>query len=201
EERGYFRLTRPEVPEGQRYAYRLDGGPVRPDPASLWQPDGVHGPSAVVRPGRFAWSDGAWRGVRREDLVFYELHVGTFTSEGTFDAVIPRLRALRELGVAAVELLPVAQFPGPRNGGYHADGLRLDAVHAIFDFGARPILRAVKEVADDAGRRAGRTAHVIAESDLNDPRLLLPPERGGYGLDAQWSDDFHHAVHTQLTGE
>ncbi len=292
-ERGYFHLARPDIPDGQRYAYRLDGGPERPDPASLWQPEGVHGPSAVLRPGRFVWSDGAWCGVPREDLVLYELHVGTFTPEGTFDAVIPRLRALRALGVTAVELLPVAQFPGTRNWGYdgvllyavqdsyggpaglqrlidachaeglaffldvvynhlgpegnylqefgpyftdhyrtgwgtawnydgpgsdavrdyvldnvrmwveeyHADGLRLDAVHAIFDFGARHILSAIKEAAEDSARRVGHTVHLIAESDLNDPRLLLPPERGGYGLDAQWSDDFHHAVHTQLTGE
>ena len=105
-------------PEGQRYAFRLDGGPERPDPCSLWQPEGVHGPSAVVRPDRFAWTDGGWKGVRREDLVFYELHVGTFTPEGTFEAIIPRLRDLRELGVTAVEIMPVGQFPGTRNWGY-----------------------------------------------------------------------------------
>jgi maltooligosyltrehalose trehalohydrolase len=293
ETRGYFRLALPNVREGQRYAYRLDGGPERPDPASLWQPDGVHAPSAVVRPERFAWSDAAWGGVRREDLVFYELHVGTFTPERTFDGIIPRLPALRELGVTALELMPVGQFPGSRNWGYdgtypyavqhsyggphglrrlidachagglavfldvvynhlgpegnylwdfgpyfteryrtcwgpafnydgagsdavrdyvidnarmwvseyHADGLRLDAVHAIFDASPRHILRAIKEAADEAVRPAGRLVHVIAESDLNDIRLLLPPERGGCGLDGQWSDDFHHAVHTVLTGE
>jgi maltooligosyltrehalose trehalohydrolase len=293
EERGHFSLARADVPEGQRYAYRLDGGPERPDPASLWQPDGVHVASAVVRPERFDWTDSAWKGLRREDLVLYELHVGTFTPEGTFDAVVPRLDALRELGVTAVELMPVGQFPGTRDWGYdgvhpyavqdsyggprglqrlvdacharglalfldvmynhlgpegnylnefgpyftdryktpwgtavnydgpgsdpvrafvldnarmwvedfHVDGLRLDAVHAIFDFGPRHILRDLKETVDEAAGRAGRTVHVIAESDLNDVRLLLPPERGGYGLDAQWSDDFHHAVHTYLTGE
>jgi maltooligosyltrehalose trehalohydrolase len=293
EERGYFRLTRADVPEGQRYAYRLDGGPERPDPASLWQPEGVHGPSAVLRPERFDWKDKNWKGLPREDLVFYELHVGTFTPEGTFDAVIPRLEALRALGVTALELMPVGQFPGMRNWGYdgvfpyavqhsyggarglqrlvdacharglavfldvvynhlgpegnylnefgpyftdryktpwgpavnydgpgsdpvrefalanarmwvedfHLDGLRVDAVHAVFDLGPRHILRALKETADEAARKAGRAVHVIAESDLNDVRLLLPPERGGYGLDAQWSDDFHHAVHTHLTGE
>src|SRR5947209_17268798 len=84
-ESGYFHLTVGDVPEGQRYAYRLDGGPERPDPASLWQPDGPHGPSAVVRPERFAWTDRGWRGLPREDLVFYELHVGAFTTEGTFE--------------------------------------------------------------------------------------------------------------------
>ncbi len=290
---GYFHHTEPDVPEGQRYAYRLDGGPDRPDPCSLWQPDGVGGPSAVVRPDRFDWTDQGWQGVRREDLVFYELHVGTFTPDGTFAAIIPRLDALRDLGVTAVELMPVAQFPGGRNWGYdgvlpyaaqntyggpaglhrlvnachahglavfldvvynhfgpegnylpefgpyltdryktpwgmavnydgpgcdgvrdfvldnvrmwleefHLDGLRLDAVHAIYDLGARPILRAVKEVAEESAHRLGRPLHVVAESDLNDPRLLLPPERGGCGLDAQWSDDFHHAVHASFTGE
>jgi maltooligosyltrehalose trehalohydrolase len=293
EERGYFRLVRPAVPEGQRYAYRLDGGPERPDPASLWQPDGVHAPSAVFRPGDFRWSDAGWKGLPREDLVFYELHVGAFTPEGTFDAVIPRLESLRRLGVTAVELMPVAQFPGGRNWGYdgvhpyavqnsyggphglrrlvdachaaglaifldvvynhlgpegnylaefgpyftdryrtpwgqalnfdgagsdavrdfvvdnarmwvaeyHVDGLRLDAVHALFDAGPRHILRAVGEAVAEAGRRLGRKAYVVAESDLNDVRLLLSPERGGHGLDAQWSDDFHHAVHAYLTGE
>jgi maltooligosyltrehalose trehalohydrolase len=290
---GFFRHWEAGVGEGQRYAYRLDGGPERPDPCSLWQPEGVHGPSAVVRTDRFAWADKAWRGVRREDLVFYELHVGTFTPEGTFDAVIPRLKALRDLGVTAVQLMPVGQFPGRRNWGYdgvqpcaaqdsyggphglqrlvdachaaglavfldvvynhlgpegnylaefapyftdryktpwgpavnydgagsdavrdyvvdnarlwleefHFDGLRLDAVHAIFDLGARHLLRAVKEAAEGVARQRGFPAHVVAESDLNDPRLLLPPQRGGCGLDAQWSDDFHHAVHTLLTGE
>jgi maltooligosyltrehalose trehalohydrolase len=292
EGRGYFRAAA-EVPEGQRYLYRLDGGPERPDPCSLWQPEGVGGPSAVVRSQRFAWTDRGWAGVRQEDLVFYELHVGTFTPQGTFDAVLPRLGQLRELGVTAVELMPVGQFPGTRNWGYdgvlpyaaqdsyggphglqrlvdachaaglavfldvvynhlgpegnylaefgpyftdhyrtpwgpafnydgagsdavrdyvlgnarmwleefHADGLRLDAVHAIYDFAARHILRELEEAAGDVAGRRGFPARVVAESDLNDPRLLLPPERGGYGLDAQWSDDFHHAVHTYLTGE
>src|SRR5947208_1364294 len=115
---GYFSRSEPDVPEGQRYAFRLDGGPERPDPCALWQPDGVHRRSAVYSPERFAWGDGGWPGVPREDLVVYELHVGTFTPEGTFDAIIPRLPALRELGVTAVELMPVAQFPGFRNWGY-----------------------------------------------------------------------------------
>ncbi len=293
EERGHFHHTQADTPEGQRYAYRLNGGPERPDPGSLWQPEGVHKASAVVRPERFAWTDREWKGVRREDLVFYELHVGTFTPQGTFEAVIARLPDLRELGVTAVELMPVGQFPGTRNWGYdgvlpfaaqnsyggphglhklvdachaaglaifldviynhlgpegnyladfgpyftdryktpwgkalnfddagcdavrdyvldnarmwleefHFDGLRLDAVHAIFDFGARHILRDVKAVAEEVSRQTGRIVHIIAESDLNDPRLLLPPERGGHGLDAQWSDDFHHAVHAYFTGE
>jgi maltooligosyltrehalose trehalohydrolase len=292
-EHGYFEHTEPDVADGRRYAYRLDGGPERPDPASLWQPDGVHAPSAVYRPDRFQSTDGGWPGVSRAELVIYELHVGTFTPAGTFDTVIPRLESLRQLGVTAVELMPVAQFPGGRNWGYdgvhpyaaqnsyggphglqrlvdacHAaglavildvvynhlgpegnylrefgpyftdryktpwgdavnydgagsdavrdfvldnvrmwldefriDGLRSDAVHAIYDLGARNILRAIQETADECGRRRGWPAHLIAESDLNDPKLLLPPERGGYGLSGQWSDDFHHAVHALLTGE
>jgi maltooligosyltrehalose trehalohydrolase len=292
-ERGFFQHTQTGIAEGQRYGYRLDGAPLRPDPASLWQPDGVTGPSAVLDTGRFRWTDPSWRGVRREDLVFYELHVGTFTAAGTFAAIIPRLVSLRQLGVTAIELMPVAQFPGGRNWGYdgvflsapqnsyggphglqqlvdachaaglavfldvvynhlgpegnylgefgpyftnryqsfwgaalnydgagsdpvrafildnvrlwledyHFDGLRLDAVHALYDFGPRHLLREIKETAAAVERQTGRPAHLVAESDLNDPRLLLPPGRGGHDLDAQWGDDFHHAVHTRLTGE
>jgi maltooligosyltrehalose trehalohydrolase len=293
EERGFFHCILPAVADGQHYSFRLDGGPERPDPCSLWQPEGVHGPSALVRPENFAWADRDWKGFPCRELVFYELHVGTFTPEGTFESVIPRLKELRELGVTAVELMPVSQFPGPRNWGYdgvlsyaaqnsyggphglqklvdachaaglavfldvvynhfgpegnylaefgpyftdhyktpwgkavnfdgagcdavrdfvldnarmwleefHFDGLRLDAVHAIYDLGARHILRDIKEAAEGVARRSGRFVHIIAESDLNDPRFLLPPERGGYGLDAQWSDDFHHAAHAYFTGE
>ena len=293
EQRGFFHHTESNVPEGQRYAYRLDGGPERPDPCSLWQPDSVHGSSAVVLPEQFSWTDGAWRGVSRNDLAFYELHVGTFTPQGTFEAVISRLNDLRELGITALEIMPVAQFPGGRNWGYdgvlpyaaqnsyggphglqklidtchaaglaifldvvynhmgpegnyladfgpyfadryktpwglainfdgpgsdavrdyvlnnarmwleafHFDGLRIDAVHAIYDFSACHILRDLQEVAEDVARRTGRTIHLIAESDLNDPRLLYARAQGGFELGGQWSDDFHHAIHTFLTGE
>ena len=293
EERGYFSFEKEQVRSGRRYSYRLNGGPERPDPASRWQPDGVSRPSAVLCPDEFHWADADWSGIAREDLVFYELHVGTFTPEGTFDAVIPRLPALRELGVTAIEIMPVAQFSGTRNWGYdgvhpyapqqsyggpqglqrlvdachrhglaafldvvynhlgpegaylgefgpyftehyrtpwgaavnyddrgsdevrafvcnnarmwirdyHFDGLRLDAIHAIYDSGARHILRDIKDAAESASKGRGYAAHIVAESDLNDVRILLPRERGGYGLDAQWSDDFHHAVHTCLTGE
>src|SRR5688500_18080320 len=291
--RGYFSHVDSRVADGQLYAYRLNGGEERADPSSLWQPRGVPGPSAVVRTDRFGWSDDRWRGVPREELVIYELHVGTFTQEGTFDAIILRLATLRELGVTALEIMPVNQFPGGRNWGYdgvlayaaqntyggphglaklvdaahtaglavildvvynhfgpesnylhefgpyftdkyktpwgaainfddrgsdavrdfvldnarmwldefHLDGLRLDAVHAIYDLGARHILRSVSEVAADVSRRIGRYIHIIGESDLNDPKVILPPERGGWGLDGQWADDFHHAVHALLTGE
>ena len=115
---GFHSAFRPDVPEGQRYLYRLDGGPHRPDPCSLSQPDGPDGASAVVFPNRFSWTDQGWTGIPRAELVFYELHVGTFTDEGTFDAVIPRLRDLQELGVTAIEIMPIAQFPGSRNWGY-----------------------------------------------------------------------------------
>jgi maltooligosyltrehalose trehalohydrolase len=291
--RGYFYYRLSEIVDGQRYAYSIDSGPDRPDPASRWQPDGVNLPSAVLSSSRFQWSDGNWTGVAREDLVFYEVHVGTFTSEGTFEAIIGRLPSLRDLGITAIELMPVAQFPGTRNWGYdgvypfspqhsyggpsglqrlvsacheqglacfldvvynhigpegsylaefgpyftdhyrtpwgdavnydgpgsdgvrafvtdnvrmwiqdyHMDGLRLDAVHAIYDFGARHILEEIKETADRAAQGRGYLTHIVAESDLNDVRILLPRERGGYGLDAQWSDDFHHVMHAALTGE
>ncbi|HYP34266.1 MAG TPA: alpha-amylase family glycosyl hydrolase, partial [Burkholderiaceae bacterium] len=278
---------------GDDYAFVLPGVGTRPDPVSRLQPAGVHGPSRIVAPGAFAWSDAAWTGLPRGELVFYELHVGTFTPEGTFAGVARMLPHLRELGVTAVELMPVVAFPGDRNWGYdgvfpyaphaayggpealkalvdachaqglalfldvvynhlgpegnylrefgpyftdhyqtpwgrafnydgrgsdavrafaldnvrlwldefHCDGLRLDAVHAIYDLGARHLLAAARAVADEISRARHRPVHLVAESDLNDPRLLLPPQRGGCGLDAQWSDDFHHAVHSFLTTE
>jgi maltooligosyltrehalose trehalohydrolase len=290
---GYFSHLENDVPEGQEYAYRLDGGPSRPDPASLWQPRGVHFPSAVLYPERFRWTDAGWKPPSRQDLVMYELHVGRFTTQGTFDAIIPRLDSLVNLGVTAIEIMPVAQFPGDRNWGYdgvhlyapqntyggphalqrlvdacharglavlldvvynhfgpegnyahefgpycsdryrtswgpafnydgpgsdpvrqfvldnvrlwieeyHIDGLRLDAVHAIYDRRPRHILQEIKEAADEAAARRAATAYVIAESLLNDVRMVLPPERGGYGLDAEWDDDFHQVLHAYVTGE
>jgi maltooligosyltrehalose trehalohydrolase len=273
-----------------RYKYRLDGLREFPDPASRFQPEGVHGPSQVVS-DEFAWTDRHWRGLPLADCVIYEVHVGTFTEAGTFDGAIERLPYLRDLGVTAVELMPVAQFPGARNWGYdgvypfavqasyggpeglkrlvdaahatglavlldvvynhfgpegnylgqfapyfttryttpwgtainfddaesahvrrfvlesalqwttgfHMDGLRLDAVHTIFDASPRHILAEIAaEVHHHAG---GRLVHVTAESDLNEARLVVPLPEGGHGLDAQWSDDFHHALHAALTGE
>jgi maltooligosyltrehalose trehalohydrolase len=279
---------------GARYGYRL-GSDARllPDPASRSQPEGVHGPSAVVDPTAFRWTDGGWRGFQMADLVFYELHVGTFTHEGTFRAAIGHLEELADLGITAIELMPIAEFPGRRNWGYdgvalyaphsaygapddlralvdaaharglavfldvvynhlgpegnyldafgpyftdayttpwgralnfdgpdsdevraffvdnarywieefHFDGLRLDAVHGIRDFSARHLLADVRAAVHGVGARQERRTLVIAESDLNDPRLVRPEDVGGYGLDGQWSDDFHHAVHALLTGE
>lgn len=292
EPHGYHGGAFEDVAPGARYRFRLDSGPERPDPASRLQPEGVHGPSQVV--GReFEWTDAGWRGVPLSDCIFYELHVGTFTPAGTFEAAIERLDDLTALGVTAVELMPVAQFPGRRNWGYdgvypfaaqdsyggpqglkrlvdachqrglavvldvvynhlgpegnyfadygpyfaehyrtpwgaplnfdgphsdpvrryfienalywvtdcHVDALRLDAVHAILDFSARPFLQELAEVVEGQTARLGRQVHLIAESALNDARLIRSRDLGGFGLSAQWNDDLHHALHTAITGE
>src|SRR5262249_50430273 len=115
---GYHHGTLTQVRPGMHYRYRLDAVKERPDPASRFQPFGVHGPSQILDNSTLEWSDADWAGLDLHDYVFYELHVGTFTSEGTFDAAIVRLPELKDLGVTAVELMPVAQFPGSRNWGY-----------------------------------------------------------------------------------
>jgi maltooligosyltrehalose trehalohydrolase len=293
DEDGWWVSDPVDVGHGDRYGFVLDGAAPLPDPRSAWQPDGVHGLSAVVDHAAFAWTDQGWHGAPLASAVVYELHVGTFTPKGTFDAAIARLPDLVDLGVTAVELMPVAEFPGERGWGYdgvdlyaphhvyggpdglkrlvdachahglavvmdvvynhlgpdgnhlarfgpyftdryrtpwgdalnldgpdsgpvrrfilhnaiswlrdfHCDGLRLDAVHAIVDTSAVHIL---EELANDVAAlqaSLARTLWLIAESDLNDPRLVQSRERGGHGLDAQWSDDFHHALHAALTGE
>src|SRR2546429_729901 len=290
---GVFTLTLGDVPTGTRYKYRLDGERFRPDPVSRWQPEGVHGASTVVDPQRFLWTDADFRGHAPGDLVLYELHVGSFTPSGTFEAIIQHLPALADLGVTAVELMPVAEFPGSRNWGYdgvhlfaaqstyggprglrrlvdashahglsvildvvynhlgpegnylgefgpyftdryrtpwggavnfdgaeaegvrrhfvenarawvrecHVDGLRLDAIHAIFDASPVHILTEITTAAREEALALGRPVHVMAESHDNDRRIVLPAAEGGLGLDAVWSDDFHHAVHVRLTGE
>ncbi len=277
---------------GDRYWYWLDGTLRRPDPASRSQPDGVHGPSQVIDPA-FAWNDSNWKGIALEEYLMYELHVGTFTPNGTFDGIISRLDYLCELGITALQLMPVAQFPGERNWGYdgtfpfapqnsyggadglkrlvdachsrglavildvvynhlgpegnylhafgpyftgryrtpwgdavnfdgpdsdqvrhyfisnalywitefHIDALRLDAIHGIYDFSALHILQELAENVHQQAKALGRRIHVIAESDLNDVRVIKPTELGGYGLDAQWNDDFHHALRTLLTSD
>ena len=289
---GYHAGVIGQVRPGSRYLYRLAGGLERPDPASRCQPLGVHGPSEVTHP-HFDWDPVVWCGLPLERYVIYELHVGTFTPEGTFEAVIAHLDRLQSLGVTAVELMPVAQFPGDRNWGYDGvypfavqqsyggadglkrlvdachrkglavvldvvynhlgpegnyfadfgpyfssryqtpwgaplnfdgpssdpvrrffianalywitafriDALRLDAVHAILDFSARPFLQELAEAVQRTARDLNRRVHLIAESALNDTRLIRRRESGGFGLDAQWNDDFHHALHTLLTGE
>jgi maltooligosyltrehalose trehalohydrolase len=274
---------------GDDYWLVLDGRRF-PDPASRWQPKGLRGPSRVVDPGAFAWTDLRFRPAPLRDAVLYELHVGAFTAEGTFEAAAARLPALAELGITHVELMPIAEFPGHHGWGYdgvylsaahsayggphglahfvdaahgagvgvildvvynhvgasgvkaleafgpffterhetpwgkavnydgegsdgvrewvlqsatgwvrdfHVDGLRLDAIHAIHDDGARHVLR---DLADRV-RAANRGALVVAESGLNDPKVIRPPRQGGYGHDAAWADDFHHALRALLTGE
>jgi maltooligosyltrehalose trehalohydrolase len=291
-ERGYYEGIADSVEPGSLYLYRLDEDKERPDPTSRFQPRGVHGPSEVVT-SSFAWADDSWAGPLLEDCVIYEIHVGAFTPEGTFDAIVPHLSELRELGVTAVELMPVAQFPGDRNWGYdgvhlfavqdsyggpdglkrlvnachrqglavvldvvynhlgpegnyltdfgpyftdryrtpwgpavnfdgpgsdevrrfyienalywvtefHIDALRLDALHAIFDYSAQPFLEELAAAVHEQADRLGRRVYLFAESDRNDPRLVRPRDRGGHGLDAHWNDDFHHALHTLVTGE
>ena len=289
-QRGYHRADL-EAPAGTRYFIRIDGKDY-PDPASRFQPEGVHASSELVD-SSFDWTDRDWSGLPLRELVFYELHVGTFTDAGTFEAIIPRLDELADLGITALELMPIAQFPGSRNWGYdgvfpyapqnsyggprglkglvdaahdrgiaivldvvynhlgpegnyldafgpyftdryhtpwgralnfdgplsepvreffiqsalmwiteyHIDGLRLDAVHAIADKSAYPFLQQLTEAVHQRGETLRRRVHVIPESDLNDPRLVRPAELSGLGMDAQWCDDFHHALHALLTGE
>jgi maltooligosyltrehalose trehalohydrolase len=291
-ERGYFFGVARGVSAGALYQYVLDGKTARPDPASEFQPRGVHGPSQVMD-GRFDWDDKGWRGLELKKYVLYELHVGTFTPEGTFDAIIPRIANLKQLGITAIELMPVAQFPGGRNWGYdgtypfavqdsyggpaalkrlvnachkqgmavvldvvynhlgpegnylgefapyfteayrtpwgaalnfdgphsdevrryfiqnalqwiqefHLDGLRLDAINAIVDTSARKFLEELSEECHAAGKKLNRPVHLIAESDRNDAKVVERSEVGGWGLDASWNDDFHHALHVLMTGE
>jgi len=290
---GYHSVVVRNVAAGARYFYRLDGAQERPDPASRFQPEGVHGPSASVDLSEWEWTATSWKGLPLEEMVFYELHVGTFSPEGTLAAVIPHLDRLAELGINTVELMPLAQFPGGRNWGYdgvypfavhnsygsprdlqalvnaahskglavtldvvynhlgpegnyladygpyftdryhtpwgaalnfdgshsdevrhffihnalywvenfHIDALRLDAIHGIFDASADPFLAELSSVIASCSARVGRKINLVAESDLNDARVLRPVAHGGYGMDSQWSDDFHHSLHTLLTGE
>jgi len=291
---GYFEATVEGIGQGARYRYLLDGRTRRPDPASRFQPEGVHAPSAVVDPDSFRWTDGAWRGIPLKEFIIYELHVGTFTREGTYEAIIPHLSYLKEtVGITAIELMPVAQCPGGRNWGYdgvypfapqssyggpeglkrlvdachtrgvavvldvvynhlgpegnylgefgpyftdryrtpwgsainydgpdsdevrhfvvsnalywvteyHIDALRLDAIHGIFDFSAFHILKELASTVRTQAAKLDRNIFVIAESDLNDTRIIEPSATGGYGLDGQWNDDFHHALRVVLTGE
>lgn len=290
---GWWAVDLPEVGHGADYAFVLDGGEPLPDPRSTWQPRGVHSASRVFDQGRFRWTDRSWRGLPLAGSVLYELHIGTFTPDGTFDAAIERLDHLVDLGVDAVEVMPVAAFDGHHGWGYdgaapfavheayggpvafkrfvdaahgrglgvvldvvynhlgpsgnylarfgpyftdrhhtpwgvavnvddvgsdevrgylvdnalmwlrdyHVDGLRLDAVHALVDDRAVHILEELAAEIDALAATEGRPLFVVAESDLNDPRLITPREAGGYGLTGQWNDDFHHAAHTLLTGE
>lgn len=293
EGQGYFGGAVEGASKGDRYFYVLDREARYPDPASRFQPEGVHGASQVIDPDAFQWEDDQWKGAALRDFIIYELHVGTFTEAGTFESSIPYLDYLSDLGITAIELMPVAQFPGNRNWGYdgvypfapqntyggpdglkrlinaahkkgvsvildvvynhlgpegnylnrygpyftgryktpwgdainfdgprsdevrrffidnalywineyHVDAIRIDAVHGIFDFSARHFLAELCEAVHGHARTLSREVSVIAESDLNDVRIISPREIGGYGLDAQWNEDFHHALHAVVTGE
>ena len=290
---GWFAAAPGAAAADGTYLISLDGGEAHPDPRSAFQPAGVHGPSRLVDHSRFGWTDQAWQGIPLADVVIYEVHVGTFSEAGTFDGVADRLPHLVELGVNALELMPVATFPGDRGWGYdgvdlfaphpayggpeglkrlvdachregiavvmdvvynhlgpdgnylgeygpyftdiyktpwgaalnfdgpdsdevrrffvdnavtwlrdyHCDGLRLDAVHAILDTSAVHVLEQLQVEVRAVEVEVGRPLWLIAESDANDPRVVSSVENGGFGLDAQWSDDFHHALHAVLTGE
>ena len=287
-----FEVIVPVARPGDFYTLILDEKNGRPDPVSRSQPRGVHGPSQIVDPESFVWSDHDWKGIPRSEYIFYELHTGTFTPDGTFEGIISRIRSLKELGITAIELMPVAEFPGSRNWGYdgvylyaphsayggpsglkklvnachreglavvldvvynhlgpegnylaefgpyftdrywtpwgqainfdgsgsdtvrrffienaiywlteyHIDALRLDAIHGMFDIGAVHILAELSERFHQQAERLGRQAWVIAESDLNDVRVIRERSVGGYALDAQWHDEFHHAVVSYMTG-
>jgi maltooligosyltrehalose trehalohydrolase len=289
---GWWQASVPGAGADVDYAFRLDGGDALPDPRSSRQPFGINGVSRTYDHSTFRWTDRGWRGGPLHGSLIYELHVGTFTPEGTFDAAIGRLDHLRDLGVDTVELMPVASFPGRHGWGYdginlwavhepyggpdglkrlvdacharrlavlldvvynhvgignrlgefgpyfteahvtpwgpavnldqpgsdevraflignalmwlrdyHLDGLRLDAVHALEDRRALHFLEQLTAEVQALAARLNRDLVLIAESDANDPRLVTSREAGGYGLTAQWSDDFHHAVHAAITGE
>lgn len=285
---GYFELTLPETGPGTRYFFRPENEHHYPDPASQFQPEGVHGPSEVVDQQSYPWKDQVWKGIPFPSAILYELHVGTFTPEGTFEAVIPRLKDLKELGINALEIMPIAQFPGGRNWGYdgvfpyavqntyggpeslkklvdachaegiavyldvvynhvgpegnyleefgpyhtekyctpwggamnfdeawsdgvkeffiqnalywieefHMDGLRFDAIHTIFDQSALHFWQLLHEKIHELELKLGRTVVMIAESDLNDPKVLKSVDTGGWGFTAQWFDDFHHSLYS-----
>jgi maltooligosyltrehalose trehalohydrolase len=287
---GYFGVTVKDIGVGVRYRYATDGSETYPDPASHFQPDGVHGASMIVDHTSYKWSDSEWAGLPLKELIFYEVHVGTFTQEGTFEAMISRLDYLQDVGVNAIQMMPVAQFPGTRNWGYdgvfpfavqnsyggpqklkelvdaahrrgiavfldvvfnhigpegnylgqfgpyftdtyrmpwgdainfdgewsdgvreyfascvlhwcenyHLDGLRVDAVHTMFDNGAVHFWEMANKKLDEIRQSLGRSFYLIAESDLNSPKVIQPVASGGWGFNAQWLDDFHHATYVLL---
>ena len=289
---GTFSAVVPGIGHGTRYRFRLDGGEPLADPASRWQPDGVFGPSAVVDVAEFDWTDHEWRGVELADSVVYELHVGTFTPEGTLDSAIAQLPRLAGLGITTVELMPLAQFSGERGWGYdgvflsavqhsyggpealarfvdaahglglavlvdavynhfgpegsvvehygpylsahhstvwgaavnfaeagsdqvrrlcldtartwvddfHVDGLRVDAADAIVDDTSHPFLEELVTAVHEIGDIRGRTVLTFFETSANDPRTVTPAPLG-IGSDAQWLDEFHHAVRVAVTGD
>jgi maltooligosyltrehalose trehalohydrolase len=283
---GYWKAVTGRLKPGDLYKFVLDGEKERADPASLSQPEGVHGSSQAIDLKAFSWADEGWKNIALEDHIIYELHTGTFTPEGTFAGVEQKLDYLKELGITAIEIMPVSQFPGDRNWGYdgvypyatqnsyggptalqhlvnvchekgmavildvvynhigpegnylgefgpyftekyqtpwgkainfddawcdgvrryfienvlmwfrdfHIDALRLDAVHAIRDFSPEHILREIRQQVNELMKITGRSYHLIVELDLNDTRFINPFEELGFGMDAQWIDEFHHAL-------
>jgi len=292
-EKNYWNGVFANLPPGTKYYYRINDTIDLPDPASNYQPDGVHGPSEIVDHSLFKWDDENWTPHSLEDYIIYELHIGTFTKEGTFNSAIDKIPHLLELGITTVEIMPIAQFPGKRNWGYdgvypfapqnsyggpaglknlvnalhnnniavildvvynhlgpegnylnqyapyfskkyhtgwgdavnfdgeysdevrnyfienalywfeyyHFDGLRLDAIDKIYDSRAKHFLAELAERIHEYSEKTGLKKILIAESDLNDEKIIRPLEEKGFGLDAQWSDDFHHSLHSLLTGE
>ncbi len=289
---GFWQLETDDLKPGGLYKFVLGGEKELPDPASLSQPESVHGPSQAVDV-QFDWTDQDWGNLPLEDYIFYELHTGTFTPEGTFAGIEQKLDYLKELGITAIEIMPLAQFPGERNWGYdgvfpfavqnsyggakalqqlvnlchkrsiavvldvvynhfgpegnyfsefgayftqkyntpwgeainfddeycdavrqfytenvlmwfrdfHIDALRMDAVHAIKDFSPKHILREIKQYVNQLSAETGRKHHLIVELDLNDLRFINPLEKEGFGMDAQWIDEFHHALRVTAGGE
>jgi maltooligosyltrehalose trehalohydrolase len=293
DENNYWHVQIENIKPGTKYFYTLNHSDDRPDTASNYQPDGVHGASRVVDHSAYKWNDSDWKGVELKDLIIYELHIGTFTKEGTFNSAIDKLDEIKKLGITAIEIMPVSQFTGSRNWGYdgcypfavqnsyggpeglknlvdaahqknmavildvvynhfgpegnyfsqyspyfthnyrtpwgdainfdglhcegvrnyfienarywlrnfHFDGLRLDAIDTIYDNSKKHFLLELSEEVKKISAETGLNKFLIAESDLNDVKIINPKSKGGYDLDIQWSDDFHHSIHTLLTGE
>jgi maltooligosyltrehalose trehalohydrolase len=292
-ERGWWKASVEEAHAGTKYGFSVDSGDPLPDPRSFYQPDGVHGLSQIIDHSTFEWTDKNWQPRPLASAIIYELHIGTFTPEGTFLSAIERLDYLADLGITHIEIMPVNEFSGPWGWGYdgvdlyaphhkygtpddlkklvnachakglavlldvvynhfgpagnylgkygpyltdkhktpwgdavnldgkgshevrkffthnalmwlrdyHFDGLRLDAVHAFVDQSATHLLEQFASEVDTLSAKTGKHYVLIAESELNDPRLVTSREANGYGLDAQWADDLHHAIHTVITGE
>jgi maltooligosyltrehalose trehalohydrolase len=289
-DQGYFVAVADDIKDGCRYFYKPDNEKDYPDPGSNFQPEGVHGPSQVVDHNLYKWNDSEWKGILQKDLIFYELHVGTFSEQGTFEAIIPYIDVLAETGINALELMPISQFPGNRNWGYdgvypysvhntyggpeglkrlvdachqkgiavfldivlnhvgpegnyfpefgpyfsktynvpwgeainfdqawsdevreffagnpcfwfekyHVDGVRVDAIHMMFDSGAVHFWELAMDRIRQMEQKLGKKLYMIAESDFNNPRVIKSTDAGGYGFDAQWLDDFHHALYVLI---
>ena len=292
-EYGYWKLITPILKKGSRYKFQINDAVTYPDPASISQPAGVHNSSEAIDLTEFEWTDSTWNNPPLDDYIFYELHTGTFSQKGTFEGIEEKLSYLKELGITAIEIMPIAQFPGERNWGYdgvfpfavqhsyggakalqqlvnachntglavvldvvynhlgpegnyldnygnyftnkyhtpwgkavnfddawcdgvrhyfienvlmwfrdfHIDALRLDAVHAIKDFSPKHILREIKEKVNELMEATGKKHYLVIETDLNDNRYINPIEQHGLGMDAQWLDDFHHALRVTAVNE